>query len=101
MVASEGSWAVGDLGGAAEEGARHCQRELRSLVVLCAAARGNIHFAVRARFEESERVPVLDFADRCRRAQLRFAADVPWSARRAGRAVIEALVAGCAVISHG
>jgi processive 1,2-diacylglycerol beta-glucosyltransferase len=94
IVVSGGGWAVGDLGGAAEEslgvpGA--------FVVVLC-GSRDDVRSALASRFASSPRVRVLGFTDRM--PDVLAAADVLIHST-AGLTVMEALVAGCSVISYG
>jgi UDP-N-acetylglucosamine:LPS N-acetylglucosamine transferase len=94
VVVSGGGWAVGDLGGAAEQALEVADA---FVVVLC-GSREEVRAAVAARFDGAPRVRVLGFIDRM--PELLAAADVLVHST-AGLTVMEALVTGCSVISYG
>lgn len=94
VVVSGGGWAVGDLGGAAEE----ALAVPGAFVVVLCGSRDDVRSRFEARFGESGRVRVLGFTDRM--PDVLAAADVLIHST-AGLTVMEALVTGCAVISYG
>jgi UDP-N-acetylglucosamine:LPS N-acetylglucosamine transferase len=94
VVVSGGGWAVGDLGGAAEE----ALAVPGAVVLLLCGSRDDVRATLEARFAASERVRVLGFTDRM--PDVLAAADVLIHST-AGLTVMEALVTGCAVISYG
>jgi processive 1,2-diacylglycerol beta-glucosyltransferase len=94
IVVSGGGWAVGDLGGAAEEALAVAE----ALVVVLCGSRDHVRSALEARFAGSPRVRVLGFTDRM--PDVLAAADVLIHST-AGLTVMEALVTGCSVISYG
>ena len=94
IVVSGGGWAVGDLGGAAEEALAVAGA---TVVVLC-GSRDDVRSALAARFAGSPRVRVLGFTNRM--PDVLAAADVLIHST-AGLTVMEALVTGCSVISYG
>ena len=94
VVVSGGGWAVGDLGGAAEE----ALAVPGAFVVVLCGSRDDVRSRLEARFGESGRVRVLGFTDRM--PDVLAAADVLIHST-AGLTVMEALVTGCAVISYG
>jgi UDP-N-acetylglucosamine:LPS N-acetylglucosamine transferase len=94
VVVSGGGWGVGDLGGAAEEALALPD----AFVVLLCGSRDAVRSALARRFADEPRVRVLGFIDRM--PELLAAADVLIHST-AGLTVMEALVAGCAVISYG
>ena len=91
---SGGGWAVGDLGGAAEE----ALAVPGAFVVVLCGSRDDVRSGIEARFAGSGRVRVLGFTDRM--PDVLAAADVLIHST-AGLTVMEALVTGCAVISYG
>jgi UDP-N-acetylglucosamine:LPS N-acetylglucosamine transferase len=94
VVVSGGGWAVGDLGGAAEE----ALAVPGAVVLLLCGSRDDVRATLEARFAASERVRVLGFTDRM--PDVLAAADVLIHST-AGLTVMEALVMGCSVISYG
>ncbi|MEO8690984.1 MAG: glycosyltransferase [Solirubrobacteraceae bacterium] len=94
IVVSGGGWAVGDLGGAAEE----ALAVAGAFVVVLCGSRDDVRAALEARFAGSPRVRVLGFSGRM--PDVLAAADVLIHST-AGLTVMEALVTGCAVISYG
>ena len=94
VVVSGGGWGVGDLGGAVEE----ALALPGAFVVLLCGSREEVRGALAARFAGAPRVRVLGFIDRM--PELLAAADVLIHST-AGLTVMEALVAGCSVISYG
>ena len=94
IVVSGGGWAVGDLGGAAEE----ALAVPGAVVVVLCGTRDPVREALERRFGGSSRVRLLGFTDRM--PELLAAADALVHST-AGLTVMEALVAGCPVISYG
>jgi processive 1,2-diacylglycerol beta-glucosyltransferase len=94
VVVSGGGWAVGDLAGAAEEA---LAVPGASVVVLC-GSRPESRLGLERRFGASPRVRLLGFTDRM--PELLAAADALVHST-AGLTVMEALIAGCPVISYG
>jgi UDP-N-acetylglucosamine:LPS N-acetylglucosamine transferase len=93
VAVSGGGWAVGDLGGAAEEALA-----AGAFVLVLCGSREDVRAALAARFAGSPRVRVLGFTDRM--PDVLAAADVLIHST-AGLTVMEALVMGCSVISYG
>ena len=93
VVVSGGGWAVGDLGGAAEEALA-----VGAFAIVLCGSRDDVRAQLAARFAAAERVRVLGFTDRM--PDFLAAADVLIHST-AGLTVMEALVTGCSVISYG
>ncbi len=93
VVVSGGGWAVGDLGGAAEEALA-----VGAFAIVLCGSRDDVRGQLAARFALEERVRVLGFTDRM--PDFLAAADVLIHST-AGLTVMEALVTGCSVISYG
>jgi processive 1,2-diacylglycerol beta-glucosyltransferase len=94
VAVSGGGWAVGDLGGAAEE----ALAVPGAFVLVLCGSRDDVRARLQARFAASGRVRVLGFTDRM--PDVLAAADVLIHST-AGLTVMEALVTGCSVISYG
>jgi processive 1,2-diacylglycerol beta-glucosyltransferase len=93
VVVSGGGWAVGDLGGAAEEALA-----VGAFAIVLCGSRDDVRTQLAARFAGEDRVRVLGFTDRM--PDFLAAADVLIHST-AGLTVMEALVTGCSVISYG
>ncbi|MDX6615803.1 MAG: processive 1,2-diacylglycerol beta-glucosyltransferase, partial [Solirubrobacterales bacterium] len=93
VVVSGGGWAVGDLGGAAEEVLEHDA----GAVLLCGRM-DNLRAKLEERFADQPGVTVLGFTEQM--PELLGAADVLVHST-AGLTVLEALMRGCGVISYG
>lgn len=95
IVVSGGGWAVGDLGGAAEEALAAAPDA--TVLVLCGRS-DQARAAMQARFGANPRVRIWGFTEEI--PQLFAAADVLVHST-AGLTVFEAIVRGCRVISYG
>jgi processive 1,2-diacylglycerol beta-glucosyltransferase len=93
VVVSGGGWAVGDLGGAAEE----VLAQDAGAILLCGRMEG-LRAKLEQRFAGEPRVTVLGFTEQM--PELLGAADVLVHST-AGLTVLEALMRGCGVISYG
>jgi UDP-N-acetylglucosamine:LPS N-acetylglucosamine transferase len=94
VVVSGGGWAVGDLGGAAEE---VLEQPGAGAVLLCGRM-DELRAELERRFADEPRVTVLGFTEQM--PELLGAADVLVHST-AGLTVLEALMRGCGVISYG
>jgi processive 1,2-diacylglycerol beta-glucosyltransferase len=94
VAVSGGGWAIGDLGGAAEE----ALALPGAFVLVLGGSRDDVRAALAARFAGEPRLRVLGFTDRM--PDVLAAADVLIHST-AGLTVMEALVCGCSVISYG
>ena len=93
VVVSGGGWAVGDLGGAAEEALA-----VGAFAIVLCGSRDDVRAQLAARFAAEERVRVLGFTDRM--PDFLAAADVLIHST-AGLTVLEAWIRGCRPISYG
>ena len=95
IVVSGGGWAVGDLGGAAQEA---LAADPRATVLALCGRSDPVRSGLAARFPDEPRLRVMGFTDRM--GDVLGAADVLIHST-AGLTVFEARVRGCRVISYG